>query len=254
MDENIDKTVSLINSSKRILIFTGAGMSTESGIPDFRSPGGLWDRYDPNDFYLDRILSDDKALENYWEMSTESYYVMKKAEPNAGHLALKKLEDAGKLFALVTQNIDSMHHRAGNSPEKIIEIHGTAFSVSCLKCGKIYDRDEIEERRASGDPIPCCDDCNGVLKPATISFGQSMPEKELSLSFKYAEECDLCIVLGSSLVVYPAASIPEHAVNSGTKLIIINRDETPLDSTADLVIHESISETLVSVMRMIDTS
>jgi len=169
---------------------------------------------------------------------------MKDALPNRAHLAIKSLEDSGKLLAVVTQNIDHLHHKAGNSPEKIIEIHGTAFSVSCLDCGKKYDRDEIQGRLKSGTKVPYCDDCSGILKPDTISFGQAMPEDKMARAIAYAGECNLCIVLGSSLVVHPAASVPVYAVQNGAKLMIINREETPLDGEADLVIHESVSEAL----------
>ena len=244
MDDLIAKGSRMINKAKKILVFTGAGLSTESGIPDFRSPGGLWEKYDPSDFYLDRIISDEKAREKYWVMSTESYKIMKDAVPNRAHLAVKSLEDRGNLLAVVTQNIDHLHHKAGNSPDKIIEIHGTAFSVSCLKCGKKYDRDEIERRVKSGVKVPYCDDCSGILKPDTISFGQAMPEDKMQQAIRFAHECDLCIVLGSSLVVYPAASVPAYAVQYGSKLIIVNRDKTPLDASADLVIHESLTKAL----------
>jgi NAD-dependent deacetylase len=148
----------------------------------------------------------------------------------------------------VTQNVDRLHHKAGNSPEKIIEIHGTTFSVSCLSCGKQYRRDEIEERLKSGVKIPYCDGCSGILKPDTISFGQAMPEDKMVESLMHARACDLCIVLGSSLVVYTAASVPIQAVDSGAKLLIINRDETPLDPRADLTIHDSVAKSLGQIM------
>ena len=244
VEELIAKGTRLIKASQKILVFSGAGLSTESGIPDFRSPGGIWDRYDPSDFYFQKIISDQKAREKYWKMSSEYWEVMKNAKPNPAHLAIKKLEDMGKLLAIVTQNIDNLHQKAGNSPEKIIEIHGTAFSVTCLNCGKVYDREEIEKRIRNGEKDPHCDTCSGPLKPATISFGQAMPEDKMGLAFQYARECDLCIVLGSSLVVYPAASIPEHAVHQGAKLMIINLTPTPLDAQADLVIHDSVSKAL----------
>jgi NAD-dependent deacetylase len=244
MDALIEKGIQLIREAERILIFSGAGLSTESGIPDFRSPGGVWSKYDPSEFYFDRILSDERARTAYWKMSTESYQTMKDAAPNRAHLAIKALEDMGKLLAVVTQNIDRLHHKAGNSPDKIIEIHGTAFSVSCLHCGKAYDRDEIEDRIRSGVEAPYCDDCSGVLKPDTVSFGQAMPEDKMARAFALARECDLCMVLGSSLVVYPAASVPSVAVEAGAKLMIINRDETPFDSLADVVIHGSLSTVL----------
>lgn len=244
MDELFAKGADMINKADKILVFSGAGLSTESGIPDFRSPGGLWEKYDPSDFYFERILSDEKVREKYWEMSTESYVAMKDALPNRAHMAVKKLEDMGKLLAVVTQNIDHLHHKAGNSPEKIIEVHGTAFSVSCLNCGKKYERDEIEDRISSGIKVPYCDECSGILKPDTISFGQAMPQDRMTQAMICAGECDLCIVLGSSLVVYPAASIPSHAVTNGARLIIINRDNTSLDPDANLVIHESVSISL----------
>jgi NAD-dependent deacetylase len=251
MDQYIIEGAELIHRAGKILVFTGAGLSTESGIPDFRSPGGIWDRYDPSDFYFQRFISDERAREKYWRMSSEFYHVIRDAAPNRAHLAIKELEDLGKLSVVVTQNIDGLHHKAGNSPNKIIEIHGTALSVSCLSCGKRYDRDEIENRLRSGVKIPYCDLCSGILKPETISFGQTMPEDKMAESFTYASECDLCIVLGSSLVVYPAAFIPIHAVNNGAALLIINRDETPLDSKANVTIHDSVTAALDKVMRQV---
>jgi NAD-dependent deacetylase len=251
MDHLIEEAAKRIHGARKSLVFTGAGLSTESGIADFRSPGGVWDQYDPSDFYYQRIISDEKAREKYWQMSTELYASMKDALPNPAHMAVKALEDMGKLLAVVTQNIDALHHKAGNSPDKIIEIHGTAFSVSCLSCGKRYDRDDIQRRLEAGLRVPYCDDCSGVLKPETISFGQAMPEDKMAAAFRYAEACDLCMVLGSSLVVYPAAAIPMHAADSGAKLIIINRDETPQDGRAHLVIRASLGETLSRIMEWV---
>jgi NAD-dependent deacetylase len=251
MDQLIQKGASLIGQAGKILIFTGAGLSTESGIPDFRSPGGLWDRYDPEEFYLQKIVSDDKCREKYWQVHEESYRVMKQALPNPGHIAIKELEQTGKVLAIVTQNIDRLHHRAGSSPDKILELHGTAFMIECLTCGRSYDRDVMVDRVRQGVKALYCDDCSGILKPATISFGQTMPEDKLTESFLHAQDCDLCIVLGTSLVVYPAASVPEQAVNSGAKLIIINLDITPLDSIADLVIHDSVGKVLGGIVDMV---
>jgi NAD-dependent deacetylase len=246
----IENGKKFIVDAERILVFSGAGLSTESGIPDFRSPGGLWSKYNPADFYFDKIISDKNARVKYWQMSSESYRLMRDAEPNPAHMAIKTLEDMGKLLCVVTQNIDSLHHRAGNSPEKIIEVHGTAFSVSCLKCGKSYNRDDIERNIDSGLKDPLCDECSGILKPDTISFGQAMPEDKMARAIKYAGDCDLCIALGSSLIVYPAASVPAHAAKSGAKLMIVNREETPLDSMADLVIHGSVSKVLNEIINV----
>lgn len=247
----IEKGGEMLRRAQKILLFTGAGLSTESGIPDFRSPGGLWSKYDPSDFYFDRFISDERAREKYWVMSTEAYAVMRDARPNPAHYAVKTLEDAGKLLAVVTQNIDRLHHKAGSSPGKVIEIHGTAFSVSCLQCGKTYEREEIQKRIGSEIKAPYCDDCRGILKPDTVSFGQAMPEDKMAAALKYAEECDLCMVLGSSLVVYPAAYVPIRARERGAELIIVNRDSTPLDSEADLVIQDSVSRVLGGMVRKI---
>jgi len=244
MEQLIEKGRKIIREAERILVFSGAGLSTESGIPDFRSPGGVWTKYDPSDFYFHKIISDEQARVKYWRMSSEMYRDMKDALPNPAHLAIKRLEDQGKLLVVVTQNIDRLHHKAGNSPEKIIEIHGTAFSVSCLSCGKKYDRDEIENRLRAGVKAPDCDDCGGILKPETISFGQSMQHDKLALALKLARDCDLCLVLGSSLVVYPAASVPQEASGGGARLIIVNRDETPLDARADAFIRASVTEVM----------
>jgi NAD-dependent protein deacetylase/lipoamidase len=244
MDSRLTMGAKMIQESDKIMVFTGAGLSTESGIPDFRSPGGIWEKYDPSDFYFQKIISDTNAREKYWEMSSAFYEPMKNAQPNTAHLAIKILEDAGKLLSIVTQNIDHLHHKAGNHPDNIIELHGTAFSVSCLNCKKNYGRDAIEHRLQTGIKAPSCDDCGGILKPDTISFGQSMPEEKMARSINLAEECDLCMVLGSSLVVQPAAFVPAHAARSGALLLIINRDPTPLDGEADLVIKMSVCKAL----------
>ena len=151
----------------------------------------------------------------------------------------------------MTQNIDNLHQKAGNSPEKIIELHGTLISVSCLSCKKKYDRDEIEARFDSGIKVPYCDDCGGILKPDTVAFGQAMPQEAMEQSIRYAGQCDLCMVLGSSLVVYPAASVPMHAVQSGARLMIVNREPTPQDGEADLVVHMSVSEALTGMLRLL---
>ncbi len=241
MDELIEKGTRIIEKARKILVFTGAGLSTESGIPDFRSEGGLWEKYDPTDFYYQKIISDERARTKYWEMIKDVYGMLNKAAPNRAHLAIKALEDQGKLLAVVTQNIDGLHHDAGNSSDKIIEIHGSVATVSCLSCGKQYPKDEIIRRLHSGVTVPYCDECSGILKPDSISFGQAMPEHKMSQAIMHARNCDLCIVLGSSLVVYPAASIPEYAAQGDGRIMIINREPTFLDRQADLVIHESVS-------------
>ena len=248
MKELIDRAAAWIAAAQKVVVFAGAGLSTESGIPDFRSPGGVWDRYNPEDFYFQNFLASEASREKYWQMATEMYEPMKKAQPNAAHLAIAELELLGKLDCVITQNIDGLHHKAGNSESKIIELHGTAMYVSCLSCKKRYDRDEIQERVRRGQKAPRCDSCGGFLKPATISFGQPMPERETEEAYRRSAACDLFIVVGSSLVVQPAASMPLIAKRGGARLVIINRDETPLDDLADLVIRAQAGPVMAAVL------
>jgi NAD-dependent deacetylase len=248
MEGQLQQVAQWITTSKRIIFFSGAGLSTESGIPDFRSPGGVWDRYNPEDFYFQNFLASENSREKYWQMATEMYEPIKKAQPNPAHLAISELEKLGKLDCVITQNIDGLHFKAGNSEEKVIQLHGTAIFVSCLSCQKRYDRDEIQERIKKGQKAPRCDDCGGLLKPATISFGQSMPEKETQEAYHRSSICDLFIVIGSSLVVQPAASMPLVAKRNGARLVIINRDPTPYDDMADLVIHSQAGPTMASIL------
>jgi NAD-dependent deacetylase len=185
-------------------------------------------------------------------MATEMYATIRAAEPNAAHRAIHELDRLGKLTAVITQNIDGLHVRAGHSPEKIIELHGTALHVTCLECGKRYEREEIQGRLARGDKAPACDDCGGPLKPATISFGQAMPERETREAFRLASTADLFIVVGSSLVVQPAASLPPTAKRAGARLVIVNRDPTPYDDLADLVIAGQAGEVLTSLVERVE--
>lgn len=244
----IERLTQQIGLSQRIVAFTGAGISTESGISDYRSPGGIWDRYDPADTNFQSFLSSEQSRRIYWKFSRELYQPIKKAKPNDAHHALVELERMGKLDCIVTQNIDGLHQRAGSSPDRVIELHGTVFKVRCLQCGEEWPRDEIEERLEGGEEIPLCKECGGLLKPATISFGQAMPEKETLEAFERARNCDFLLALGSSLLVQPAASVPVEALRAGAKLAIINLSETPLDSRADFLIHAKIGGVMKRVL------
>ncbi len=248
MTDDIKEVAGWIIQSKRTVVFTGAGLSTESGIPDFRSPGGIWDRYNPEDFYYQNFISSEASREKYWQMSTEMYEPMKQAQPNPAHLAIAEMERLGRLEAVITQNVDGLHLKAGNSPGKVIELHGTAMHVSCLHCQKRYERVAIQERIKEGVKAPVCENCGGPLKPATISFGQAMPEKETQQAYHLSSLCDLFIVIGSSLVVHPAASMPLVAKRGGAKLVIINRDPTPCDDMADAVIHDLAGPTMDGIL------
>ncbi len=251
MKAEIEQLTRLVHESSGIVALTGAGVSTESGISDFRSPGGVWDRYDPDELSFQAFLATEESRKTYWKFHREFYLPMKLSKPNDAHRALVELEKMGKLRCIITQNVDNLHQRAGSSPERVIEIHGTAFRVKCLECEAPYDREEIEKRLEAGEEVPRCDACNGLLKPATISFGQAMPEKETLASFEMARSCDLFIVLGSSLVVYPAANLPMEAVGTGSKLAIINLTATPYDGHADVVIHGACGETMKEMLTLL---
>ncbi len=245
-DQNvIAKIGRLLSESKQAIAFTGAGVSTESGIADFRSPGGIWSRYQP--VYYRDFLSSEEARRQYWKMKRDGYSELKMAKPNEGHRALARLEAAGILTAVITQNIDGLHQDAGS--RRVLELHGTGRYCVCLDCDARYSPDEIQERLEAGVEVPHCDQCGGLLKSATISFGQPLPADVLTEAFHLSMSTDLVLALGSSLVVEPAASIPLQAKNNGARLVIINRTETPLDGLADVVVHQQIGETLGRVVK-----
>jgi NAD-dependent deacetylase len=235
-----------IDEAQRIVGFTGAGISTESGIPDFRSPNGVWSRR--RTIYFDEFVSNEADRIEYWSQKLVSWPEMREAEPNAGHYAFVDLYRQGKLVALITQNIERLHQKSGVPNEIVFELHGTTTEAACLTCGDRISSDEACARVESGELAPRCRLCGGLLKPATISFGQSMPLDVMRQAQQAAENCELFIAVGSSLVVQPAASLPEIAKRSGARLIIVNRDETPLDEVADLVVHDEIGKALPAMV------
>jgi NAD-dependent deacetylase len=238
----------LLRDARRVVVLTGAGISTESGIPDFRSPGGLWSRYDPSELTYDRFCASAETRRLYWEIATESYPVFRDAEPNATHHAVVAIERAGKLSKLVTQNVDGLHAKAGTSTENTIEIHGTALGVRCIACGAEHDRETVHRRVLSGEAAPSCDQCSGPLKPATVSFGQAMPERETAEAFAAARGADYMLVIGSSLVVYPAAAVPEEAARAGAPLVIVNREPTGLDPHAAVTVRGAAGESMSRIV------
>jgi len=240
MLDNIQKLKAFIQNSQKIVVFTGAGISTESGISDYRSKGGIWDRFQP--VTIQEFLADEAKREEYWRRKKELYAQMRDATPGRGHLAIARLEKQQKLLGIITQNIDGLHHKAGN--KKILEIHGTNREIICLSCGHIDPFDPVYERLLQGEKIPLCHDCGGLLKPNTISFGQSLDPTVLQNSVAWATSCDLMIAIGSTLIVEPAASLPRMAKEHGALLTIINRDETPLDPIADLTFMTEIGPLL----------
>jgi NAD-dependent deacetylase len=245
MSEPIAEAARILGGARRACAFTGAGLSTESGIPDFRSPGGIWTKYDPEEFAFPRFVSSAEARRRYWRWSAEFYPRMASAEPNAGHLALAALECAGRLRAVVTQNIDDLHRRAGS--KRVVELHGNATRVGCLSCHKTWPRAEVQAWLEGGLEDPRCDECGGILKPKTISFGQAMPERETEEAFALARESDALLAVGSSLVVYPAAAIVPAAHRAGASVILVNLEPTPFDELASVVIRAKAGETLARV-------
>jgi NAD-dependent deacetylase len=241
----IAKIAQFLVESNRAIAFTGAGISTESGIADFRSPGGIWSKYQP--VYYRDFLQDEDARRRYWKMKKEGYRELKMAKPNDGHRALARLEAVGKIIAVITQNIDGLHQDAGS--RRVLELHGTSRYCICLECTARFDPDEIQESMEAGVEIPLCKHCGGLLKSATISFGQSLPADVLAEAFDLSTRADLVFAIGSSLVVEPAASIPLQAKNNGARLVIINKTETPLDKLADAVVHQPIGATLSQVIK-----
>ena len=234
-----------LSESRKAVVFTGAGISTESGIPDFRSPGGVWSRYRPV-LYQD-FLASEKARKQYWLMKKEGYRELKGAKPNDGHRALATLEAAGRIVAVITQNIDGLHKDAGS--KRVLELHGTSRHCICLECGARCDPDLVQERLEAGVEVPRCDKCGGLLKSGTVSFGQALPADVLTDAIELCNQTDLMLAIGSSLVVEPAASLPLQAKHNGARLVIINKTETPLDYLADIVAREPIGETLTRVIK-----
>lgn len=229
--------------ARRGVAFTGAGISTESGIPDFRSPGGVWSRNRP--VYYDEFLASAEARFEYWRQKAEAADDFLRAEPNSGHLTIARWEQTGRLDAVITQNIDGLHQQAGNS--KVLELHGTARWIACVDCHERFEPLPLIETYRAEQAVPPCPACGGRLKSATISFGQALPTDVLEESVALAEASDVFIAIGSSLVVYPAAGLPEAARRAGAKLVIINRDPTDQDATADIVFREPIGTTLTQI-------
>jgi NAD-dependent deacetylase len=236
----------LMAESKRAVVFTGAGISTESGIPDFRSPGGVWEKFKPV-MYQDFVASD-AAKREYWRQRFSREGAMLKAEPNRGHRAVEKLVRTGKVSAVITQNIDGLHQRSGVPEDKIIELHGNSTYASCLECAARYEIDPIRDAFLRDETLPLCNHCGGAVKTATISFGQSMPEDAMRLAQIETLQCDLFLAIGSSLVVYPAAGFPLMAKDHGARLVILTRDPTDLDRYADLVLNDEIGPVLGDVV------
>ena len=237
---DLEEFAARVKTSRAIVFFTGAGISTESGVPDFRSPGGVWTKYQP--VLFEDFLASEAARIQHWQLKKATYELFKTVEPNIAHRAICEYERRGQMLGLITQNIDGLHKLAGTSDEKLVELHGTDRLVTCLNCGKRYQPAAVYENLGETFTAPKCADCGGFLKSANVSFGQSMPFEAMERAQAWSERADIFIVIGSSLQVQPAASFPVVAKRAGALLAIINRDPTPLDDLADFVHNGAIGE------------
>lgn len=236
----------------RSVVFSGAGISTASGIPDFRSPGGLWARFNPDELSFPRFLTSAQSRLRYWEFYRENWKISREALPNAAHHVVAALEHRGMLSAVITQNIDGLHQKGGSSPQKVLELHGNMWEVRCLSCSRSYPWEDIYLRLEEEKAVEDCS-CGGFLKPATISFGQSLSEKVLGEARRHTVNSELFICIGSSLVVYPAASFPQLAKQTGARLVIINREPTVLDHLADLVINDEAAAVMSALKDLLSS-
>ena len=236
----------LFRASERILVFSGAGISTESGIPDFRSPGGVWSKMQP--IYFQDFVASEQVRREAWRRRFSNADGWVGAKPNRGHYAVAELVRLGRARAVVTQNVDNLHQESGVPEDKVIELHGNSTYAKCLKCQTRVELVELEREFQESGTVGPCKHCGGIVKSATISFGQQMPELPMRRAQAETQACDLFLVLGSSLSVFPAADFPVRAKQRGATLVIINRDPTPLDGIADLVIHDGIGDTMEAAL------
>jgi NAD-dependent deacetylase len=242
IDHRIAELARIIDRARQAVVFTGAGISTESGIPDFRSPGGIWTKMAPIDF--SDFLASEEARRETWRRRFEADDTWRNAQPNRGHRAVAELVRRGTVAAVITQNIDGLHQASGVPAEQVVELHGNSTYAHCLDCARRYEIAEVRGAFERDGTAPVCDACGGWVKTATISFGQSMPVAAMRRAEIETRAADLFIVAGSSLVVYPAAGFPELAKRNGATLVIVNREPTGLNPTADLVLNRAIGETL----------
>ena len=244
IDSNLKKARELIATSSHILAFTGAGISVDSGIPDFRSEGGLWKRYNPHEFAtFDSFMRDPTK---FWTMGRELAETILRAKPNEAHIALARLEQRGKLLGVITQNIDNLHQSAGS--KNVIELHGNYLHAYCIQCKTEYVGKSVHQRVANGEIPPKCEKCGGVLKSEAILFGEPLPEEPMTKAIELCRKTDLMLVIGTSLSVYPAAFLPQLAKNSGAKIILINPDGTNKDNVADIALEGRASDILPKIV------
>ncbi len=249
MHQQISLVAQKLAAGGRNIVFSGAGISTESGISDFRSKGGIWDRYRP--VYFDEFMSSRQARIEYWRQKSELYPELMNAKPNPAHTSVFQLYQMGLLSAVITQNIDGLHQASGIPENFIVELHGNNRRVRCTGCGGISSLEEAHRRIEAGDPAPECS-CGGFLKPDTISFGQAMPAEAVARATRLSSDCDVFMVIGSTLLVQPAALMPVYAKQNGAFLVIINLSETPCDAICDVHIQEKAGKTLAEIVAKVN--
>ena len=250
MMEEVERLAQLIIGSEKVIVFTGAGVSTESGIPDFRSPGGIWSRYDPDDFTIQKFLSSVETRMTHWKMYSETG-IFTEVEPNPAHYATAELYQLGKLDCVITQNIDNLHQKAGVPEDMVFELHGSMRWVVCLDCRRRLPLPEVLRKVEEGIEVPDCPDCHGILKPDAVFFGEALPQDTLTEAIRRSQSCDLFIMIGSTLLVYPAANIPAYAISAGARLAVVNLTSTPLDHRATVVIQGKAGEIMPRVMERV---
>ncbi|MEA2085562.1 MAG: Sir2 family NAD-dependent protein deacetylase [Chloroflexota bacterium] len=250
LDILADKVADLIVSTGKVVVFTGAGVSTESGIPDFRSPGGIWDRFDPDDFTYQKFVRDAGARRKQWQLLGEGLLTTE-ARPNPAHDAIAELDRLGKLDCVITQNVDNLHQKAGVPDDKVFELHGNMQWAVCLGCGRRYPFAQIKTRLDRGEEIPDCEVCHGILKPAVVFFGEPLPQEVLAEATRRSSNCGLFIVVGSTLVVYPAAYMPVYATRAGAGLVIINLSSTPMDQEATVLIRTKAGAAMSEIVKRV---
>ncbi len=249
--EKIQIIAARLCRAKHVIVFTGAGISTESGIPDYRSQGGLWDKFTP--VYFDEFMSSESARIRYWEQRMDMEKKLKHAKPNRGHKSIARLHDLGCLTAVITQNIDGLHQASGIPDDKIIELHGNTRRVRCMTCSRIIAWETAEKLVLAGSKAPLCD-CGGYFKPDTISFGQAMPQQATRRAAQLSSRCDVFLVVGSTLLVQPAALMPGYARDGGAFLAIINLSPTPYDDLCQVLIQEKAGPVLSDIADQVETN
>jgi len=249
MHDLLGPVAELVRPARNIVVFTGAGISTESGIPDYRGPNGVWQTNRiPT---IDDVRNDQHSREQHWQERRRRFPEMRRKQPNAGHRAIVALERDGRVSTIVTQNIDGLHQKAGSDPAHVLELHGSSHRIRCQVCGREYAADTIHERLEQGETDPRCEHCGGVLRASTVLFGEPLPEVTLRRAVEASAEADLMLVVGSSLVVKPASQLPVVARKRGARLVIVNREPTPLDELAHAVVRGEAGPVLDELVRQV---